>query len=70
MAVKSAYHPLRPLNGPFLEGPFSAMARVPLLEMFRRVRSLCCRNMCCVSRFCTGGRGAAGSRSRQMSKAP
>ena len=26
--------------------------------------------MCCASRFCTAGRGAAGSRSKQMSKGP
>ena len=26
---------------------------------------LCCKNMCCASRFCTGGGGAAGSRSKQ-----
>ena len=31
---------------------------------------LCCKNMCCASRFCTRGRGAAGSRSKQMSKGP
>ena len=31
---------------------------------------LCCNNLCCASRFCTGGRGAAGSRSTQMSKVP
>ena len=31
---------------------------------------LCCKNMCCASRFCMGGRGAAGSKSQQMSKGP
>ena len=25
---------------------------------------MCCKNMCCASRFCTGGKGAAGSRSQ------
>ena len=32
--------------------------------------ALCFKNMCCASRFCTGGRGAAGSRSKQMPKGP
>ena len=27
---------------------------------------LCCKNMCCASRFCMGGRGAAGSRSKNL----
>ena len=31
---------------------------------------LCCKNMCCASRFCTGGQGAAGGKSKQMSKGP
>ena len=31
---------------------------------------LCCKNLCCGSRFCTGGRGAAGSRSKQLPKGP
>ena len=31
---------------------------------------LCCKSMCCASRFCTGGRGAAGTASKQMSKGP
>ena len=30
---------------------------------------LCCKNMCCSSRFCTGGGGAAGSRSKQCPRA-
>ena len=30
---------------------------------------LCCKNMCCASRFCTGGGGAAGSRSKQCPRA-
>ena len=30
---------------------------------------LCCKNMCCASRFCTGGVGAAGSRSKQCPRA-
>ena len=30
----------------------------------------CCKNFCCASVFCTGGGGAAGSRSKQMSKGP
>ena len=30
---------------------------------------LCCKNMCCASRFCTGGAGAAGSRSKQCPRA-
>ena len=29
---------------------------------------LCCKNLCCASRFGTGGGGAAGSRSKQMFK--
>ena len=31
---------------------------------------LCCKNMCCVSRFCTDGRGAAGSRCKQCPGGP
>ena len=31
---------------------------------------LCCKNMCCASRFCTDGRGAVGSRSKQTSTGP
>ena len=31
---------------------------------------LCHKNMCCASRFCTGGGGAAGSKSERMSKGP
>ena len=31
---------------------------------------LCCKNMCCASRLCMGGSGAAGSKSKQMSKGP
>ena len=30
---------------------------------------LCCKNMCCASRFCTGGGVAAGSRSEQCPRA-
>ena len=30
---------------------------------------LCCKNMCCASRFCTGGGVAAGSRSKQRPRA-
>ena len=31
---------------------------------------LCCKMLCWASRFCTGGRGAVGSRSKPMSKGP
>ena len=31
---------------------------------------LCSKNLCCASRFCAGGGGAAGSKSRQMPKRP
>ena len=27
---------------------------------------LCCKNLCCASRFCTGGRGAGGSKSKNL----
>ena len=29
---------------------------------------VCCKSLCCASRFCTGGGAAAGSRSKQMSE--
>ena len=31
---------------------------------------LCCKNLCCASRFCTGGMGVVGGRSEQISKGP
>ena len=39
-------------------------------HFFSACAPLCCKNMCCASRFCTGGEGAAGSKSKQMSKGP
>ena len=36
------------------------------MRIFRRVTPCAVKNMCCASRFCMGGRGAAGSRSKNL----
>ena len=47
---------------------FVVIAQAPIMILggfLPACAPLCCKNMCCASRFCTGGRGAAGSRSKQ-----
>ena len=39
-------------------------------SLFSACAPLCCKNMCCASRFCIGGGGAVGSRSNEMPKGP
>ena len=41
-----------------------------IFEFFSACARLCWKNLCCASRFCTGGGGAAGSKSKQMFKGP
>ena len=51
--------------------PSMAFSREGLCEQrFSACAPPCCKNLCCASRFCTGCRGAVGSRSKQMSKGP
>ena len=54
----------------FLSELSRSCSQVSIIQpWFSACAPLCCKNMCCASPFCTGGGGAAGSRSKQCPRA-
>ena len=60
----------REATGTHFQISFGFRPKGPVKGLNSACAPLCCKNLCRASRFCTGGRGAAGSRSKHMSKGP
>ena len=66
-AILARYHMKTRQNG--CDTPFALLSRKGIAR-YSVSAPLCCKNMCCASRFCTGGREAGGSRSENLLERP